>query len=180
MRARQLSFLPKSSPEHGGHTRVGQRKTVRPFDPKAPLHLVMKSSKARGERSMLHPRNRKLVDELVARITKKHRIRLLRYANVGNHLHLLILTRYRSHLKAFLRELGGAIAQSMTGARKGLSGKFWDQPPYTRIVTWGRQLRTLETYFIKNWFEAAGLLTRKAKAAGVRAICTRGWTGPPS
>jgi hypothetical protein len=65
----------------------------------------------------------------------------------------------------------------MTGAHKGVQGRFWDQTVYTRIMSWGREIRNLEQYFIKNLFEAAGLLTRKAKAAGLTVIPLQGWGG---
>ena len=69
----------------------------------------------------------------------------------------------------------------VTGARKciPLEGRFWDQRVYSKIVSWGREFKNLEQYFIKNMFEAAGLLTRKAKAAGLRVIPIVGWAAPP-
>jgi REP element-mobilizing transposase RayT len=178
MRAKQQSFLPKISLEHGGQTRKGRRKIMRPFDPKQPLHLVLKSSRATGAQSMLRTRYKTQIEALTRKIAKKRGVQILQYVNVGNHLHALVLCRRRPAFRAFLRELAGAIACLMTGARKGVSGRFWDQPVYTRIVSWGRELRNLEQYFIKNFFEAAGLLTRKAKAAGLTVIPLTGWGGP--
>ena len=58
----------------------------------------------------------------------------------------------------------------ITGARKGSEQKFWDARVFTRVVTWGRDLRNLELYFIKNLFEASGLYSKKAKAQGLRVI----------
>jgi REP element-mobilizing transposase RayT len=153
---------------------------MRPFDPKQALHLVLISSQARGLRSMLHPNRRPQIQALLETIAKKCGVKVLNYANVGNHLHLLVVCQQRRLFRAFLREFGGAVAQFMTGARKGAPGKFWDQPPYTRIVTWGHHIRNLEQYFIRNLFEAAGLLTRKAKAAGLTVIPLAGWEGPES
>jgi hypothetical protein len=83
MRARQLSFLPRLPKEHGGSLRSGRRKIARAIDPKQLLHTVLKSSKARGEWSMLHRRNRMHVDQAVQRIAGRHGIRVYRYANVG-------------------------------------------------------------------------------------------------
>ncbi len=71
----------------------------------------------------------------------------------------------------------------VTGARKThpLTGKFWDFVPYTRIVNWGRDRDNLVRHFIKNLFEAAGTLTRKAKTEGLEVISTVGWsTAPPT
>ena len=176
MRARQLSFLPKAQVEHGGELRKGKRKTMRPFDPRRAMHIVLRSSRARGDWSMLRPKNRDNVERLTRAIAKSRGISLYRYSNVGNHLHLLVRARSRKAFQSFLRELTGTIAALITGAKKGNAiGKFWDRLAYTRIVTWGRDFRNLELYFIKNLFEAAGLLTRKAKAAGLRVIPLEGW-----
>jgi REP element-mobilizing transposase RayT len=179
MRAKQQSFLPKISLEHGGQTRKGRRKIMRPFDPKQPLHLVLKSSRATGTQSMLRARYKTQIEELTHKIAKKRGVQLLQYVNVGNHLHALVLCRRRPAFRAFLRELAGAIACLMTGARKGLPSRFWDQPVYTRIVSWGREIKNLEQYFIKNLFEAAGLFTRRAKAAGLQVINIQGWAQAP-
>jgi hypothetical protein len=134
---------------------------------------------------MLHPGHVRRVDKLVHETARKHGIRLYRYANVGNHLHLLVRTESaradpaRRAFRAFIRELSGRVAALVTGARKThpLERKFWDFLPYTRIVSWGVDFRNLELYFIKNLFEAAGLLTRKAKALGLQVIPLGRW-GP--
>jgi REP element-mobilizing transposase RayT len=190
MRARQLSFLPKSSklpPAHGGSLRQGRRKQARAIDTKQALHIVLRSTKARGPWSMLHPKHQKHVDETVRRVASRHGVRLYRYANVGNHLHLLVRARTRLAFQRFLKELPGTIAGIITGARKGQAlpknetGRgFWDRLAFTRIVAWGSDFKNLELYFVKNLFEAAGLLSRKAKAAGVRVISLEGWGEAPT
>lgn len=179
MRARQLSFLPSPATEHGGVLKQGKRKEMRPFDPKRPLHVVLRSSKARGTRSMLTRENRAFIAKILNLSARKHSIKLMKSANVGNHLHLLVLARRRQQLRAFLREVSGTIAMKLTGACKGSEARtaFWDFRPYSRIVSWGRDLNNLKLYFVKNLFEAAGLLTNRMKRSGVRvvAISSRGW-----
>jgi hypothetical protein len=146
------------------------------------MHVVLRSSQAKGAWSMLHPKHQPHVDRRVREIARRHGIRLYRYTNVGNHLHLLVKTRTRTALKRFLRELSGTVAVIVTGAQRGraLKARFWDFIPYTRIVAWGRDFLNLDTYFVKNFFEAAGLLTRKIKAEGYEIISMKGWgEGPP-
>jgi hypothetical protein len=192
MRTRQLSLLPKAAKltrEHGGHLHRGKRKTARAIDSKQLMHIVLRSSQAKGAWSMLHPKHQPHVDRAAREIARKHGLRLYRYANVGNHLHLLVKTPTRTAFKRFLREAAGVIAVIITGAKKSNAlersenGRgFWDYLPYTRIVSWGRDFENLKLYFIKNLFEAAGLLTRKMKAAGVKPIPVLGWAaaqGPP-
>lgn len=200
MRVRQLSFLPKLSLEHGGETRAGRRKIARPIHLKQPLHLVLRASMARGPRSMLAPSHERRVRAIVDRASYKYGVRLRRYVNVGNHLHLLVQTRTRRAFQGFLREISGRIAMLITGARKSFpiesitepsegkparrrrapgAKRFWDHPAYTRVVSWGRDLANLKRYFIKNHFEAAGLLTRRMKAAGARVIMLPSSSGAP-
>jgi len=57
------------------------------------------------------PKTLNLVDDLVERICKKHGVKIYRYANVGNHLHLVIKILQRRRWNAFIRELAGRIAQ---------------------------------------------------------------------
>ncbi len=155
--ARQLSLLPKTRHliEHGGLRRKGKRKTARPFHPKYPLHLVLKSARARGVNSMLHPKNHTRVDKQIRKIAAKYRVRLFRYCNAGNHLHLLAQFTDRTTLRNFLRELAGSIAQLITGATKSKPACFWTEPPYSRIITWGKDFTNTHLYVIRNLIETA-------------------------
>lgn len=167
---KQLSFLPKIDLLHGGEHRHGKRKIMRPIDPKRCLHVVLRSSRARGNRSMLAGRNRRRIDGFARKTAEKHGVKLYRYANVGSHLHFLVKTPSRPAFQAFLREVTGGIAMLVTGARKTRAGKFWDGLAFTRIVEWGRDHDNVVVYFMENLFEANGLLTRKMKEAGVKVI----------
>jgi REP element-mobilizing transposase RayT len=83
---------------------------------------------------------------------KRRGIRILRFANVGNHLHLLIKVPSRPAWQRFSKELSGGIARIVTGARKGVAldrkvsssrpgsaqRAFWDHLLFTRIVSFGR------------------------------------------
>ncbi len=121
---------------------------------------------------MLHPDRVKHVETLTRRVARKRGIRIYRFVNVGNHLHLVLRTPDRDAFRTFLRELAGSIAMLMTGARKGhpLQERFWDKLAWSRIVSWGRDFQGLKRYFIKNIFESTGLLSREQKLAGWRII----------
>jgi REP element-mobilizing transposase RayT len=164
------------SSRHGGGVNRGMRKQRRPLDTRRPIHLTMRSSRARGAWSLLHPRHVRLLDAFVARTARKWRIRIHERANVGNHLHLLIRARSRRDFQGFLRELAGGIAMRVTGARKSAElagGHFWDDLAFTRVVHWGRDLQRTVQYIVTNAFEAAGLLSSSEKAAGIRAVNAR-------
>src|SRR6476646_9177824 len=138
---RQLSFLPsvKASSFGGGlkSKAQGKRKSLRPLDPKRPLHLILKSSHAQGPHSMLHPKHAPLIEKELRRLAYKWNIKLHRFANAGNHLHLLLSLRSRASYRAFLRELTGKLAMLLTGSRKSHpleKGPFWDQIVWSRLV----------------------------------------------
>lgn len=172
-------FLPglnakSSSRAHGGEHALGKRKSARPFDPKQALHVVLRSSKAKGKLSMLSPQNCNHIETLLERLKKRWNVRVYRYANVGNHLHLLIRARSRAHWQGFIRELSGGIAMIVTGAKKGNRLKrvkatngseesrgFWDYLVFTRIVAFGRDFNGVARYVSTNLWESFGVPVRK-------------------
>ncbi|MCM2322709.1 MAG: transposase [Oligoflexia bacterium] len=169
---------------HGGDEAVGKRKERRPFDRKQALHVVLRSSKARGEFSMLHPRHRNHVLALVNRLKTRRGIAVYRYANVGNHVHLLIRARSRADWQAFIRELSGGIAMIVTGAKKGnalprartselpesAQRGFWDGLAYSRIVSFGPDFKNVADYVLVNLWEAAGVPLRDYLEKGIRIL----------
>jgi REP element-mobilizing transposase RayT len=188
VRAKKDSFFPgfeKAAPAaHGGELAQRKRKTYRPIDTKQALHVTLKSSKARRELSMLHPKHCNHIEKFVRKTAEKWGVRIYRYANVGNHLHLLIKTRSRAAWQSFSRELSGGIAQIVTGSKKGMalersedaaiaeSAKrgFWDGLIFTRIVSFGRDFDGVARYLIKNLFEAAGVPVKKLFSQGLRIL----------
>ncbi len=107
---------------------------------------------------MLKRGNRARVHQLVDETASKYGLRVHRFSNVGNHLHLLVSTKTRRGFQSFLRVLTGAIAFAITGARKGNPiGKFWDKLAFSRVLSWGREFQRLAHYFIKNDLESLGI-----------------------
>ncbi len=152
------SLLPgtwsKSRFAFGGSLLKGSHpKTKRVFNPKLPLHVVLKSSKAKGACSLL--RHSRRIASILSEQSDRHHIRLLQVANAGNHLHLLLEAPSRDYLSAFLRAISGRIAQmaTRTGAERG----FWDARPFSRIVSKGRELRNVARYLGINSTEMAGI-----------------------
>jgi REP element-mobilizing transposase RayT len=169
---RQASFLPRLGfshrPDHGGELRKGKRKVARPFSHKHAIHVVLRSERARGSWSLLARKNERLVERLLSVCARRYHLRLYRFVNVGNHLHLLIKAESRSYavakseFQAFLRQFAGMIAFGVTGAKKGSAkGGFWHKLVYTTIVHWGRQYDRIKDYFTKNFFESKGLWAGK-------------------
>lgn len=153
----------------------GRRKATRPLSTKHAIHLVLKSSGARDSRSLLRPRLARMARQVLFHQAKKSNIKILDYVNVGNHLHLTIRLHDRQGFKKFSRAATGLIARQAlkkergpariattetelkSNSRQSESTKsspkktpFWDHRPFTRIVTWGRDLKALMRYLEKN------------------------------
>jgi REP element-mobilizing transposase RayT len=173
--------------EHGGEQSLGKRKTARPLAVKRPVHLVLRSSKATGKLSMLAPAHHDLVQSLIWKYAAKNQIKIHRFANAGNHLHLLIQAKTKAGFRAFLRTISGLIARLITGAVKGrpaantLQGnvatqaarfqtKFWDHLAFTRVVSWGKDFKKTCDYVIQNVMEACGLGSKRKQAWITNAI----------
>jgi REP element-mobilizing transposase RayT len=188
VKAKKDSYLPGfkkiAGTSHGGELSRGKRKSLRPIDPKQALHVVLRSSKARGTFSMLHPKHCNHIEKFVRETAKRWGVRVYRFANVGNHIHLLVQVPTREAWKRFSKELSGGIAQIVTGAKKGMglsrsadvsipeSAKrgFWDHLIFTRIVAFGRDFQGMARYLVKNLFEAAGVHMKRLLAEGARVV----------
>ena len=184
---RQLSLLGKGDPFYGGSLRTTRRsrETPRPLAVKKSMHVVMRSSLAKGSRSFQSGRNAKKIAELIRIHAARNHVRVFSFANVGNHIHLHIQLSYRKGYARFIRALTSAIAMHVMGWNRWTGGKarvraqtqqgntlaqdsadsasaaspqrFWDFRPYTNVVTsWTGFLR-LKDYVQINQFEAGGL-----------------------
>ncbi len=158
------NLLPRS--KHGGQESQGKRKTARPFTPKAPVYVVLKSSRAKGSWSLLHRKNKAKVLSMVYVYAERFKVRVYRVSNVGNHLHLLVRAQEKKHLQDYLRVLAGRIAVTVTGARKFVKSldpnphagpartqyrrKFWDYLCWSRMVSWGRDFYSVSREILVN------------------------------
>jgi REP element-mobilizing transposase RayT len=173
-RKRQTEFaIDPSRTEHGGSLANGRRKTARPIATKRPMHIVMRSSKARGKLSLLSPGHAANVSQLIKQTAAKFHIRVYRFANSGNHLHLLISGSRRKDLQDFLRTAAALIARSMTGATKGKPfGRFWDLLAYSRVVEWGKAFTNVTKYLEQNTLEALGFIPYRKRGKRTKANTT--------
>lgn len=148
--------------EHGHEIRRGQRKTARPFDRRIPMHVVFRSERAKGSWSFLNQRNDRRVKHIIYDVARRTHVRIYKFANAGNHLHLLIRSRNKQDAQKFLRMVGGLIARAVTAAKKGNPvGKFWDSLVYSRLVSWGREFFAVKDYIEINEMEAQEVWSRK-------------------
>lgn len=152
----QYSFWQDPSKGHGGDPKG--EKTARPIATKRPMHLVLRSSRARGDWSMMRYEHQCAIVNILQRVAKRHRVRVHRFANVGNHLHVLVQAGRRQDLQNFLRVFSGTVALAITKAKKrAAQGKFWDHLVFTRIVEWGKDWKNMLVYLDKNLWEGLGV-----------------------
>ncbi len=150
--------------EHGGDVRLRRRKLTRPIDTRRPLHVVLRSTRARGAWSLRARTNDGVIRATLRRYARRYAVRIYEFANAGNHLHLLVRPTCRIGLQNFLRVFAGVSARLVTGARKGRPvGRFWDFLAYSRIVQWGRDFFGVRTYVKENELEPRGSIRRRSR-----------------
>ena len=166
-----------SQKEFGGaHLKKSHAKTARPISTKKAMHLTLRSTKAKGARSFLATRQRsQAIEKIIRTQGAKYGVKIYQYANVGNHLHLLIRATYRRGFIAFLRAISGLIARLVLGAERGSaklkeSTKFWDQRPWTRILAWMQDFRNVREYVKLNFNEAMGFLAYRPRNVKLKTI----------
>lgn len=135
-------------------------KTARPVSTKHVMHLVLRSSQARDAWSFSSSKNRKIITEILKRRAKEAGIRMVDFANGGNHLHLLLRTRSREAFQRFVRTVTGDISMRLTGACKGqeLRRQFWDFRPWTGIFEDFRRSANFLEDFILDHFKILKLI----------------------
>jgi len=157
----------KSRLVHGGEINKGKRKERRPVVTKRPMHIVFRSTQARGNLSLLRRQNARIVRSELSKWSKRFGIRIYQWANVGNHIHLVVLAKTRRGFHNFLRTVAGKIAQRVTGAKRGQEfGRFWDLLAYSRVVEWGKAFQMVRKYVFQNELEALGLIPCRVRNRG--------------
>ena len=171
----KFAFISEST-QHGGSVGLGKRKTIRPVATKRAMHVVLRSSRARGDLSLLTLRNQKHLRKVLNQVQSKFAVKVSSMANVGNHLHLVTKAKTQDDFKNFLRTLTALLARFVTGARKGdPKGKFWDGLAFTKVIEWGKHYQNLSNYIEINQLEAMGWIDRAVQKATGRVILRPGW-----
>jgi len=167
---KQLDLLPKSAKLYGGiHRSKRKARGTRPLASTQTIHLVMRSTKAVGQMSFTY--HHSLIKRLIESQALKSHVKVIDWANVGNHLHLHIqLPRlFRESYCRFIRGLTGAIAIKLFKASKlrkvvrTSKDRFWDLRPFTRVLTSWRELLNLRHYILVNSFEGLGFSRQEAE-----------------
>lgn len=160
-----LSSKFEEEREFGGALlKKSHAKKARPIPLKKSMHLTLRSSKARGDKSFLLNRNRiHRIENVVRTQARKFGVEINQYANVGNHLHLLVKASNRIGFIAFLRSISGIIARIALGAERGQAKlkqemQFWDQRPWTKVILTWTEFVNVRKYVEQNFNEAMGFI----------------------
>ncbi len=115
---------------------------ARPISSRESMHLILKSSKARGEWSFRAPKNRQKVLALLQKFANRNAVKILSAANADSHLHIHLRLTSRHLYRAFIRGVTSAVAMAITGASrwKKMEGKFWDYRPFSRPPSRSQQI----------------------------------------
>jgi REP element-mobilizing transposase RayT len=177
---KQIALFKNSEKAYGGEllkTRKG-RAQPRPLATRHDMHLVLRSSLARGEWSFRRPRNARRIRVILEKFARRYGVRLISLANVGNHLHIHLRLGSRHTYPAFIRAVTGSIAMAVTGAsrwnkRSGQRPKseddssgrrrFWDYRPFTRVVIGFQAALRLKDYLKINRLEGIGYARPEAR-----------------
>ena len=152
-------FDGKSTTQHGGSLSIGRRKSERPLSTRKPIHLTLRSSRAKGAWSLR--RFKDGIRKLAEKVATRWGIKIYSLTVNGNHLHVVIRIGNRKCFQNFLRVFSGQVAMKVTGSKKGKpnrGGRFWDLLAWTRIAEWGKAFRALKGYVLQNELEAAGVI----------------------
>ena len=142
----------------GAYLKNSNPKLKRPITTQRSMHLVLRSSMARGELSLL--KKQRAIDKILTAQAKRFGVQVYKQANGGNHLHLIVLPRSRIGFQSFLRSVTGLVARLILGVERGRAKglRFWDQRPFTRVIEWGRDFGQVSAYLIQNTLEALGFI----------------------
>jgi len=109
-RQQQFNLFKKDLRYHGGSLLYGRRKSLRPLSRKDAIHIVLRSSWAYASNSFLLLKNKKDIERILLRTSRKYQIKIYRQAIVSNHLHLIIKISSRKSYQTFIRVMSSQIA----------------------------------------------------------------------
>lgn len=150
MKQQNLFQLSKVQLESGGSlSKKGKRKSKRPLNAKQPHHLVLRSQQSTLLKKFV------FIEYYLEKHSQRFQVIIYRRAICSNHIHLLVRFKSREDYQRFIRALSGSLA-------KVLKIK-WSLSPYVKILSWGREFRSAQSYVAQNLLEAFGAIAYKPR-----------------
>jgi REP element-mobilizing transposase RayT len=123
------------------------------------MHLVLRSTLARGAWSFVRGGNRHLVESILAKHATAGGVEILNVGNAGNHLHLRLKLSSKKQYLRFIRAVAGEIAlkiKRLPNPQNPPQRGFWDQRPFSAVVAGARYVARLIDYVKINELEGHG------------------------
>ena len=133
----------------------------RPLATKEALHLVLRSDRARGPKSLLKYDG--VVRAVIAKLAIRHGVRVYRIVNAGNHLHITLKLSKQFLWHGFISGITGGIARAVGFQRDSAKQGFWNSRPFTRVIAWGRDYNIVKDYHTLNQLEADGIIPPRSQ-----------------
>ncbi len=164
MRRKQASFhgFPKEQRAFSpGKRTTRASRQRRPRGTKEAMHLVLRSDRARGTKSLL--KYDTVVRAVIAKLAKRHGVRIYRIVNAGNHLHITLKLSKQFLWHGFISGVTGGIARAIQRKRDSAKQSFWSSRPFTRVISWGRDYNVVKDYHVLNQLEADGVVPPRSQ-----------------
>src|ERR1700739_1318811 len=112
---KQINLLANEQSAYGGDLLKSRKGRLRgrPLATKNTMHLVLRSTKAKGPWNFR--KHQSVVNEIIAKFAQKFGVKVPPLAKVGNHLPIQIQLTNRQTWKPFIRAITAAIAMKITG-----------------------------------------------------------------
>lgn len=163
---KQLSFIKSVPKEFGGSLLFGKRKAKRPLSTQAPIHLVLKTEKAKGKLAFVSHKSQ--IEKAISIVSKKYGIKVYEKAINFNHIHMVLRLKTLNSYNSWIRVLTSEIVKILSKRTKENLKEFFTHRPYTKIIAWGRQFKRVLDYQILNQLEVVGLRPIKKFSLGAK------------
>ncbi|OFZ13601.1 MAG: hypothetical protein A2Z20_09705 [Bdellovibrionales bacterium RBG_16_40_8] len=133
--------------QFGGSLLLKKRKSRRPLSVKLPLHLVLCADVSKIGSFLRHNIT---IEKTLQKYAKQFGVRIYHKATVQNHLHLVLKFNHRLNYQCFIRAVTGVLAKKLNIR--------WSVRPFSRIVQWGKDFKSIVKYVVMNELEAKGAI----------------------
>ncbi len=145
-----------------GKRTTRESRQYRPLATKEAMHLVLRSDRARGPKSLL--KYDSVVKAVISKLARRHGVRVYRIVNAGNHLHITLKLSKQFLWRGFISGVTGGVARAVDFKRDENSKQgFWNSRPFTRVIAWGRDYNVVKDYHVLNQLEADGVVPPRSQ-----------------
>ncbi|MEZ0391036.1 MAG: transposase [Pseudobdellovibrionaceae bacterium] len=101
-------------------------------------------------------------EKLIHSQAQRFNVKIYGLAVNWSHIHMIIKIKERENYNQFIRSLCSILAAKVRAQKPYLKTLFTLRP-FTRIISWGRDFKSVLNYLVLNQMEARGLINRSKK-----------------